>query len=330
MKKKVIMSSLVNSYNNNNTQENTKDRWCILAYANHIKIFLKNNGMDPKLYGLDKVKRCRFKHNCYYAHKRSEISLLPYLEDFNKSDKSKLNILDHYLIMKNLLIKNKAKLKIKEKNMINESDLDNFFVVLELWRNFNCEYSRISKDYKKNRFKYQNRFKFAHLIPSFDYDNSDKMWAVYKYTRYCNEFKKLNQNIKQCVKINIDEVCRRDKNCKLGCHEDFELICTDDLIKGSCNCKYKNKEILLKEIKEMEENKIDTKEKIEHLYKVKKHLTLEGLVPFNALKEKHLDDKKKSGKQNEISNEKLQENLSTLSLNKQREKNKSRLSFLKK
>ena len=274
------MTSLVVTNNKNNNQE--KDRWCKLAYAKLVNNWLIGNNINPKKI-LGRVPQCRFGDNCYYAHCREEIILLKYLKDFNTLDKSTLNIYEHYLIMKNLITMNKSKLTLKQKKVINDSDLEDFMCVLRLWRDLNCEYSRLKKEWKS---KSSSKFKFRHEIPSFEYENSDLMWALFKYTKRCEQFIDLKNKISTKSKITIDNLCRRDKNCKNGCHEINEMICIDDMIKGNCNCKYKTKSIINEKLKSVAKGSDEEKELIDNLYNVKRHLTIEGLVPFDIARER--------------------------------------------
>lgn len=315
------MTSYVVKNNNNNNQE--KDRWCKLAYANLVNNWLKANNINPKKI-LGKVPQCRFGDNCYYAHCREEIILLKYLKDFNDIDKSKLDIYNHYFIMKDLIIKNKGKLTINQKKMVNDLDLEDFINVLRLWRDLNCEYSRLRKEWNSS-----SRFKFRHQIPSFEYENSDLMWALYKYTKKCEQFMDMKSRISTKSKMKIDDLCRRDKNCKNGCHENNEMICIDDIIKGTCNCKYKTKSIIIDKLKTVEKDSNEEKELTDNLYNVKKHLTLEGLIPFNIAKNTAESEKKSS--KNTLDSKTLEKKMKEgLSLKERINSNKERLSFLKK
>lgn len=317
------MTSHVVQNNKNNNQE--KDRWCKLVYADLVKNWLIGTNINPKKI-LGNVPQCRFGDNCYYAHCREEIILLKYLKNFNDIDKSEIDIYNHYFIMKNLIIKNKGKLTIKQKKIVNDLNLENFINVLRLWRDLNCEYSRFRKEWRSNS---SSRFKFRHEIPSFEYEDSDLMWALYKYTKKCEQFMNLKSKISTKSKLKIDELCRRDKNCKNGCHENNEMICIDDLIKGSCNCKYKTRSIIIDKLKIAKNYSNEEKELTDNLYSVKRHLTLEGLIPFNIAKDTSESDKKLSS--NTLDSKTLEKKMKEgLSLKERINSNKKRLSFLKK
>ena len=320
------MASYVVNTNIDNKQEQEKDRWCKLAYANLVNNWLISNNINPKKI-LGKVPQCRFKCNCYYAHKREEITLLKYLKEFNDFNKAELDIYKHYSIMKSLIIKNKSKLSTIQKKIINESDLNDFITVLRIWRNFNCEFSKQSKSWKPRS---SSKFKFRHEIPSFEYENCDMMWAIYKYTKKCEQFIEMKSKISTKSKIVIDELCRRDKNCKNGCHEIDEMICIDDMIKGQCNCKYKTKDIIKEKIKNLKKDSEESKNLVEDMYKVKKHLTLEGLIPFEIQRNNHVSQGKKTLK-NTLNSEELEKKMKEgLSIKDRIKNNKKRLAFLSK
>jgi hypothetical protein len=273
------MSSLAYDSNYN---KNKNERWCFNEYVFHVNSYIKRN-YPNNTNNIKNIKKCFHGKKCWNAHSSSEIKLYPYLVRFNNTDKKNINLYENFIIIKNLLIRNKSKMKLEDKNIISRTDLNDFMKVLELWRNMNSKYSRILQSWKPN---YEG-YKFKHEIPNLEFKNeeSDIIWGLYKYTRKCEDYEKLKDDIIKNIKLDPACFCRRDLNCKNGCHDLTKLICISDLLTGSCNCKNRNINSLRKEIEKMKNEDKDISKKLKELGNCKLHLTLEGLIPFNISKE---------------------------------------------
>ena len=100
------------------------------------------------------------------------------------------------------------------------------------------------------------------------------------------------------------------------------------MIKGNCNCKYKTKSIINEKLKSVAKGSDEEKELIDNLYNVKRHLTIEGLVPFDIARER---SSMKKSSANTLDSETLEKKMKEgLSLKDRLKSNKKRLSFLKK
>lgn len=289
------------------------------------------------------LRICPYGADCKGAHSKEEIVLEDKHKRFLKYNMKDLDIVKYYNIMLSLINKNKKSVFIDlnkfefrkllvekdislDKDRISNLDSNNFLDVLHLWRDIAYIYGVISKNLVR-RWKGKGKpppscgYSYVREVPKLSFgipiEEEDLMWSMNKYTRECGIHKKVLSNLHNKVKFSIKECCGGDINCKFGSHYVNEMVCTDDLITGQCNCENKTifndiKKVKIK-IKELQNNisnekdtkKIsnlnsqlqDNKSKLVKLNKdvldVKIHLTEKGLVPFTEQIEKFKSEQKK-------------------------------------
>ena len=248
-----------------------------------------------------RLRDCTFCDKCRGAHLESEIVTLPHIENFNKMDKSKIDLVAIYLNIRDVfeLEKNKVINPDFKKKINNYLDL-NLVELMNLWFDITCYHRKIKKEISLDP-KFKSEFKNISQIPYFGLDNEDLIWSFERITKLCpvNQelIRKINSNSE---KPNIWDMCLASINCKLGCHNTSYMVCVDDLLEGKCSCPKledfeSEKENIRNNIKSLEEEYKNTNKKkkksitkkIEELkselggFSRKIHLTEKGLLPFS-------------------------------------------------
>jgi len=213
--------------------QSDKTLWCSYYYTESM---VKNMGYNP--FRENRINGCKYGKECRGAHSENEIKISSEINRFNSFNKTKFDWVKLYL---NILITLKNDIpRIKGdtyKVTIQLLDKINFFEVLDLWKKLASEFRKI---YKNDELVEQYGYDFKEDVPTFNLaDNyEDITWSLERLTHICPIYSKFKNNLDNKIKISIRDVCiAPSMNCKNGCHTNSEIICKDDFLKGSCNCK---------------------------------------------------------------------------------------------
>ena len=250
-----------------------------------------------------RLRNCTYCEKCRGAHSESEIKTLPHIENFNKMDKSKIDLVSIYLNIRDVFEKEKVKVINKDfkKKLSNYLDL-NLVELLNLWFDITCYHRKIKKEMTIDP-KFKSEFNNISSIPYFGLEEEDLVWSLERITKLCSVNQELIRKINSdSEKPNIWDMCLASVNCKLGCHNISNMLCTDDLLNGKCSClsleefESKKKDLFqqIKDLeKELEDEYLNKKKKKSISRKInsltsevygmsrKIHFTEKGLIPFS-------------------------------------------------
>ena len=71
-------------------------------------------------------------------------------------------------------------------------------------------------------------------VPKFYLENEDDVWSLERVIHYCQDYKLMVES--KGSPFSVRDICVGHKNCKHGVHDLKDLVCVDDLIKGTCSC----------------------------------------------------------------------------------------------
>lgn len=203
-----------------------KITWCLSTYGE----LLSQQGLYIR-----GIRECPWGHKCHNAHSLNEISLSPDIQKWNQKSKEKINLLD----IKNNIIRvfNSDKVKVKNPKYISKLNLtsDMYFKdLLDFWFDITCYHRKIDKMLKRGEKSVDGYYK-PFDVPKFYLDNEDYIWSLQRTFNICPKHKELCENTEQS--FYIKNICVGHHNCKSGVHRNQDLVCIDDMIKGSCDCK---------------------------------------------------------------------------------------------
>ncbi len=283
--------------------------WQLINQHYNHSVFCSINGA--------RLRKCTFGENCRGAHSENDIKILPANHQFNKLNKSKIDLIEIYNNICQVFETEKSKVldpdfKIKIYNYSSFS----FSELLNFWFDITCYHRRLKKNFdsEENEF-YKNK----NSIPDFFLEYEDIVWPLERITKMCPKHAALIHCIECSEKKPVVwDICCGSINCKEGCHHESNMICTDNLNTGICNCltleefeakklKIKNEIDICNNFISDPEFKINSKKKKNITNKIQKlqkqydslyrkiHLTEEGLIPFEvALKiKKDIEEQKK-------------------------------------
>lgn len=207
----------------NNTQN--KHTWCKGGLGNYLK---KNN------YNITNIYPCRFGHLCRNAHNPLELKKKKEILDWEKRDKSDINLLEIYDELKKTIKANYFLVKNKKyKSMIEHYEQMDFVSLFNLWFEVTCYHRKIKKELKYDQTKIIDEYSYGN-IPEFKIKNEDYMWSFQRTLRVCKQHKNfINYN---GTALSIRDICIGTFNCKNGIHHEDDLACLDDMIHGKCDC----------------------------------------------------------------------------------------------
>lgn len=316
----IIMSFTVkptfNRTSNTTCDSHEKTHWCLAALCMHL------NSQGYEIIG---TPYCRFQHNCYNAHKETDIKKNQLvdkwasIQDFSQFDIGKK--------MDNILtVLDKARAHVnnpKYVSGITNMNTLNFVELCSFWYEITCYHRKIAKNLPSHRQWHDHKsspmpidkYHFKEDVPTFALENEDDIWALERTMHLCPQYAALITTRHAHSK----DICCGSFNCKHGVHRIEDIICTEDLMNGTCSCMkqedidHQVKQIeldvinykrmlhtstdadgftirLTKNIKE--EIQSELKEKINTLQTIvvrKRHLTEFGLVPLKV----HFENKQK-------------------------------------
>ncbi len=211
-----------------------KTHWCM----SQLCVTLNKQGHDIVGFPF-----CKFgASNCYNAHKEDDIEKKPLIlmweriKDFSKFDLGAM--MDNILaVMDNSKeIVNNPKYR---SGMANIHSLG-FIELLTFWFDIACHYRRIAKELPSKR-KWQDskskpmpieEYHFQEDVPQFYLENEDNAWALERALHMCPD----QFNLCKTRRFNMKEICGGAFNCKRGMHALQEVVCTDNILTGECNC----------------------------------------------------------------------------------------------
>ena len=253
--------------------------WCRDTRANFIVSHLRRNPFT-EFRGCS-LRRCPYGDECRGAHHIKELKVLPHIAHWNSLDKSKINFVEYYHSMKDIIKSNSSKLSIDEKEIIRGIDTLDFFQLLNLWYTLALKYGKIRKDlvstrrYKgtRNSRRTTHNFKFKEDVPNLVFENEDNMWALQRMTVMCEQDLNFKLKIESGDRVTIRDICCGDFNCKHGVHHIDEMICKEDFLTGSCSC--------------FDEGIEGTRGEI------KQHFCRDGMKPFNLQYDEFIEEKER-------------------------------------
>lgn len=282
--------------------------WQLINKQHNNNVFRSINGA--------RLRKCTFGEDCRGAHSENDINILPANYQFNMLDKSKIDLVEIYTNICQVFETEKSKvLEPDFKTKIDNYSSFSFSELLNFWFDITCYHRRLKKNYDKEENEF---YKNKNSIPDFFLKCEDIVWPLERITKMCPKHAALIHCI-ECGdnKPVVWDICCGSINCKDGCHHESNMICTDNLNIGICDCltleDFEKKKLKIKsEIDNCNnfitdpEFKITSKKKKNIINKIQKlqkqydslyrkiHLTDEGLVPFEvALKiKKEMEEQK--------------------------------------
>ena len=217
----ILFNSFVMSASQINQMKFT---WCLSTYGQT----LQNFG-----YNITGIRECPWGHNCNNAHSLKELSTKKDILKWYKKSKADINLLD---IKENILhVMNCEKSKVKNqkyKSKINHINDMNLIELLNFWFDITCYHRKISKMLKQGHSNYESYYKIKD-VPCFYLNDEEDVWSLQRTLNRCEKHFSLREN-HTCYYIK--DICVGHLNCKNGVHRLSDLACTDDLIKGYCDC----------------------------------------------------------------------------------------------
>ena len=239
------------------TDRPSKNLWCRDSYRAHI---VKSLGRDPFIAAFKaSLRSCPFSAtDCRGAHCQEELVMMPHIYGYNNITKSRYDWVKLYLALIDTLKKDVVKVKNPVHILqITESLTQNFFVIIQVWREMACHYRKLKKEVPKRSpilermSVHSSSYAFSDEVPEFNLVDTleNVAWCLTRLTKICSVRKTFDDKISANKKVTIMEMCLATGiNCKDGVHHLSEMVCTDNFLTGSCRCV--TKEAL--EIKEAE------------------------------------------------------------------------------
>lgn len=217
---------------------NKQNFWCRNTYCQHL-IFKHGKNIFKETPGC-LIKNCRYtSETCRGAHDEKSIKTLSSIYKFNQMKVDSIDWVKLYLEIKNIIDKEKNKLKlIDHKQKTVDTNKYNFIELLQLWRELACYYRKIAKTINIDGEPIEG-YTNSNSIPQFLL--SDKMediaWSFERLFRKCPTQEKFIESISKNIQITVWDVCiATGANCKDGVHSNKELVCKDDFLSGRCSC----------------------------------------------------------------------------------------------
>lgn len=221
------MSSNINVGNNKNFFCRDKF-WQMFSTMQECQVFKSIPGAT--------LRDCTFGDNCRGAHSQAEICMLPGNYNFNKMDKSDIDLASIYKNITNIFDTSEKRVINPDfkKDLSNYKELD-FIELLNLWFRITCYHRRVKKELRNGETnEYYNNID---SIPEFFLENEETVWPFERITKLCpknQEFiRKVNHKFEKPI---LWDICCGSVNCKEGCHNSTYLACKEDILNGKCNC----------------------------------------------------------------------------------------------
>ena len=271
-----------------NKCDTDKYTWCRAG----LGIFLKRNG-----YKVTNELRCYHGLECRNAHSSAQLVKTRYNQDWEKFDKSEVDLYNIFLNVRSVIENDKKNLKNDEYiEMIgNYKDLD-IVELLNVWFEVACYQRRIINKFKYSRVNTCEGYKRGTSIPGFYIDNEEYIWSFQRTFNMCKDHQ-MFVDYDGTTPLDMKKICVGSFNCKFGVHNLEHLVCKENLLTGKCSCMSldeftKEKETLVQKIGTCsDEDKKTYTQKLREL-KRKVHYTELGMLHFNASKEKYLEKEK--------------------------------------
>ena len=317
-----VMSSSHSSVNGTIT---TKNLWCRDARAKYI---INSLGYSPFRQARgSNIRECSYGDSCRGAHRLEEIRLLPHINRWNRVDKKNYDFPGMFCNIKDVLLKDAVKIREIDPNYRKLNNIENINVIqlIQLWKELACYYRKIAKEIPRKRDwkstippkTHDSGYVFSDEVPGFYLDEKydDNVWALERTTHYCNNHNDFKKKIDNKEQIIIWDLCLGESNCKEGIHHLDEMLCIDNFLTGSCDCKSKEEfdtyKTGLKDEIEIIEDKLNTVLKPKQIESFKAslfrkkaefnnlqrklHFTDSGMIPYDQQKiaydKKILEDK---------------------------------------
>jgi len=232
-----------------NGTSTTKNLWCRDARAKYI---IDSLGYIPFRQAKGSVIReCSYGDSCRGAHRLEDIRLLPHISRWNRIDKKNYNFPEMFYHIKDVLLKDSVKVRDTDSNYEKLRNIENINVIaqLQLWKELSCYYRKIAKEIpRKRNWKstvppktHESGYVFSDDVPGFYLDEKydDNAWALERINHYCKTHIEFKNKIVNKEPVIIWNLCLGESNCKEGIHHLDEMLCIDDFLTGSCQCKSK-------------------------------------------------------------------------------------------
>lgn len=176
---------------------------------------------------------CRYGDDCRGCHNPTEFRIMPHITKWEKKNKTNINLLEIQQSILRVFTEEGSKVRnLKYKSSIVHANTLPFNELLHYWFDITCYHRKIKKTLKSNSLVegYSN----MRDVPCFYLPNEDDVWALERVLHFCSEFK--NMIDMKGKPTSVRDICIGHKNCKHGVHELKDLVCIDDLLKGTCSC----------------------------------------------------------------------------------------------
>lgn len=227
----------------------TKNLWCRDARAKYI---INALGYSPfrQARGAN-IRECSYGESCRGAHHLDEIRLLQHINRWVRIDKKTYDFPGMFSHIKEVLVKDFVKVRDTDPNFKKLSNIDNINVIqhLQLWKELACFYRKIAKELPRKRDwkstvppkTHESGYVFSDDVPCFYLDDKydDNSWALERTTHYCHSHSEFKNKIANKEAVVIWDLCLGECNCKEGIHHQDEMLCIDNFLTGSCDCKSK-------------------------------------------------------------------------------------------
>jgi hypothetical protein len=196
-----------------------KTSYCRVIYGKHL------NSCGYKITHIH--------HDCRGCHAPSEFKTCPHITKWEKKNKSCINLLEIRDSIRRALIEESGKVKNpKYKSGIIYASSLPFNDLLHFWFDITCYHRKIAKTLKTQ--KPCEGYSLPKDVPKFYLPNEDDVWGLERVIHYCQNFKHMIDQ--KGNSFHVRDICVGHKNCKHGVHDLKDLVCVDNLIKGTCSC----------------------------------------------------------------------------------------------
>jgi len=271
----------------------SKTYWCKGALGlEYVKMGLPIQNVRPCRYGT---------HECYNAHDQKEIKEDTYISNWASRNKSDFNLGAVEKELRSVIGSERDSIKNPEYiSSSRKMETLRFDELLFLWWDLACYHRRVAKDLR--RTSHVEGYSSVKIVPKFYLSNEEAIWALVRTLRVCDKYKFLVENPR--APIDIKDICVGHINCKHGVHQNSLLVCIDDMLFGTCDCKSAEEieivkeqntaeierlQVVMHDLTGSEKFKIfkqirDLKEQNKTLFR-KVHYTEQGMVPLSVHKE---------------------------------------------
>jgi hypothetical protein len=248
------MSSVKDQKTNDYGKAADKTSWCRFVRATEY------NRRGYKIVGL---KMCQFGElKCRGAHKDTQLSIPEHIREWNKMDKTNIDILSIQTNIIETLIQEKDKI-VNPLYMKTEQSIYkmNFVELIKYWFETTCYHRKVAKElpYKRG-FKGSvqpdllHGFRYSEDAPKFSLKNEDIVWALERTLHHCEAHQKVIDNPGQAH--SFFSICCGDTNtCKTGEHGN--IACVDSLMYNKCSCLTEEQITEKKKVMDADKTKID-------------------------------------------------------------------------